>query len=237
MITSLTAGSVIGSTSPRIAWSPVDGAEKYYLYVGTTAGGKDVVDTGELAPSVLAYQPTDLPIGVPLFARLHVRVNGVWSVSGPDIPFSAQRAVPVTLDAPWQYMTWAGTQLVPGYTPGVQYPNYPLIANPAISSTPLPYRVPEGCWLGITYAYVSGKFGNHDRPGYLVLDGIGAVSEGGVPLAPAHPLFVGPGTGIGPYFINNTPGEAEYMTGIVQGTLISGIDPRARLTDVLTAFT
>ncbi len=213
-------------------WTATPNAQKYYLYVGTASGAKDVIDTGEL--TARSYTRAGLPTDVTLYARIWTLMpSGAWA-AGPDVTFQCRKPIAVTISTR-EPMTWAGTQEVPGYVIGVPYPNYRLVANQGLSSTALPYIVPPGCWLGIEYAYVAGKFGNHDRPGYLVLDGIAAISEGGAPLAPAHPIFIGPGAGIGPYFINNTAGESEFMTGVVQGTQYCGIDPRATLHDVLQA--
>jgi hypothetical protein len=233
----LTAPTANQYLSPDVTftWTATADATRYYLYVGTTLGAKDVIDTGEI--TTRSYTRAGLPTDVTLYARIWTLMpSGLW-VAGPDVTFRCYQPLAITVDASMrQPMTWAGTQEVLGYIRGVPYPLYPLVANPGISSTSLPFTVPQGCWLGIEYVFISGKFGNHDRPGYLVLDGIGAVSEGGVALVPAHPILIPPGGGIAPYFINNTEKESEYMTGIVQGTLLCGIDPRARMSDVLAAF-
>src|SRR3954463_427681 len=49
-------------------WTTVVGADCYYLYVGTTVGAKDVVNTGEV--QVTSRTVPTLPLGVPLFARM-----------------------------------------------------------------------------------------------------------------------------------------------------------------------
>ena len=49
--------------------------QAYYLYVGTTAGAKYLVNTGEMLQT--AYRAT-LPGGQLVYARLWTKVNGVW---------------------------------------------------------------------------------------------------------------------------------------------------------------
>src|SRR5436305_699848 len=56
-------------------WSAVANAQSYYLYVGTTAGAKDVVDSLELQDT--SFSVWSLPIGRTLYARLWTQVNGV----------------------------------------------------------------------------------------------------------------------------------------------------------------
>src|SRR5690242_10210766 len=57
-------------------WTPIEGADCYYLYVGTSVGGRDVVNTGELL--VTSKTVSSLPIGVALYARLWTKHGGIW---------------------------------------------------------------------------------------------------------------------------------------------------------------
>ena len=57
-------------------WMPVADALKYYLYVGTTPGAKDVVNSGETPNQKLGSQP--LPGGVTLYARMWVKMATGW---------------------------------------------------------------------------------------------------------------------------------------------------------------
>jgi hypothetical protein len=69
---------VPGSTTmPRVSfqWTSVEGAQAYYLYVGTTAGAKDIVNSGEIQATSLSVR---LPPGQPVYARLHTKVDGIW---------------------------------------------------------------------------------------------------------------------------------------------------------------
>ena len=66
-------------------WTPISNAQAYYLYVGTSPGAKDLVDTGEIFGTT--YPVTNLPAGIPLFATLWTKVNGTWT--GREISFTA----------------------------------------------------------------------------------------------------------------------------------------------------
>ena len=82
--------------SCAFAWSPVAGASAYYLYVGTTIGAKDVVDSGE----VQTTQLTRILNGGSFYARIYTLINAHWYAS-PDIAFSiASPPTPANLTAP-----------------------------------------------------------------------------------------------------------------------------------------
>src|SRR5439155_372668 len=79
-----------------IQWTGVANAQAYYLYVGSTFGGKDLVNTGEtLQTSELAL---NLPDGQTLYARLWTKAGNVWRYI--DSTFSAAPAVRATLTYP-----------------------------------------------------------------------------------------------------------------------------------------
>lgn len=89
----------VGTTNidPRVAfsWSSVVGVDKYYLYVGTSIGAKDVVDSGEMTST--SYGRVTLPGGVTLYARLWTRANGRWLFT--DSSFSTREVVYLTSPA------------------------------------------------------------------------------------------------------------------------------------------
>jgi hypothetical protein len=70
------AGALELAANETFSWTTVGGADAYYLYVGTTSGGKDVVNTGEIVAT--SYDVTGLPAGRTLYASIHTRVRGVW---------------------------------------------------------------------------------------------------------------------------------------------------------------
>jgi hypothetical protein len=64
------------SANETFSWTTVGGADAYYLYIGTTAGAKDIVDTGEV--QVTSHDVTGLPAGRTLFATIYTRVQSAW---------------------------------------------------------------------------------------------------------------------------------------------------------------
>lgn len=88
-LTAPTDGAILTSTSETFTWSTVSDATKYYLYVGTTRGANDVVNTGELAPSVSSYAASGLPTGKVLYARIWTNINGTWTYADAGFTVSA----------------------------------------------------------------------------------------------------------------------------------------------------
>ena len=78
-------GNTSADLTLPIQWSSVAGAQSYYLYVGTTLGAKNVVDTGEISQT--SYLATSAPIGVTLYARIWTKLGGAWASS--DSTFTA----------------------------------------------------------------------------------------------------------------------------------------------------
>jgi uncharacterized repeat protein (TIGR03803 family) len=71
-----TAGTTIDRTQP-LAWTTVASAQAYYLYVGSTFGARDLVNTGEIHQTSYLSGNT-LPAGQTLYARLWTKVGGIW---------------------------------------------------------------------------------------------------------------------------------------------------------------
>jgi hypothetical protein len=63
---------------PRLdlRWQAVDGAEAYYLYVGTKPGARDLVDSRETQAT--SWPATFIPAGETVYARIHTKYGGVW---------------------------------------------------------------------------------------------------------------------------------------------------------------
>jgi hypothetical protein len=66
------------SAYETFAWTAVTDAQAYYLYVGTSPGAKDIVDTGETKAT--SYQVNGLEPGRTLYARIYTLVKGVWEM-------------------------------------------------------------------------------------------------------------------------------------------------------------
>src|SRR5262245_7004478 len=76
MILYPTDGAVNADLSQPIQWTSVANVQAYYLYVGTTPGAKDLVNTGEILRT--SYMVAQLPAGQTVYARMWTKVGGVW---------------------------------------------------------------------------------------------------------------------------------------------------------------
>jgi hypothetical protein len=84
--------------------APAATVQAYYLYVGTSPGAKDVVNSGEtLARS---YRATNLPLGRTLHARLWTKIGGVWRYV--DSQFATEREPNVCPCGLWTSSTQPG---------------------------------------------------------------------------------------------------------------------------------
>src|SRR5262249_47928174 len=73
-------------TGKAFSWTTVPGALAYYLYVGTSQGAKDLVNTGEIPQT--SYTVPPLPTGVTLWARIWTKkAAATWCYE--EITFSA----------------------------------------------------------------------------------------------------------------------------------------------------
>jgi uncharacterized repeat protein (TIGR03803 family) len=101
------------------AWTSVAGAQAYYVYVGTSAGARDLVNTGEIQQT--SYRvPLTLASGATLYARLWTKVGGTWryvdaSFSAPPTArFTYPGASTTTVD-PTLPLTWTAVPSAQAY--------------------------------------------------------------------------------------------------------------------------
>lgn len=59
-----------------VQWTSVPGAEAYYLYLGSSPGGKDLLNSGETPAT--SRSVAHLPVGITVHATLHTKHSGVW---------------------------------------------------------------------------------------------------------------------------------------------------------------
>ena len=78
-----TDGAINVNVSQPITWSTALNADAYYLYVGTTQGAKDLVNTGEMAGT--SYLASALPSGQTLYAQVIDRVVPVSSTRAAEL--------------------------------------------------------------------------------------------------------------------------------------------------------
>lgn len=122
------AGATLVDMSQPFRWNSVPNAQAYYLYVGTTIGAKDVVNTGEIQAT--SSSMPHLPPGV-AYARLWVRVAGSWRYTDSSftippvsyVSYPSNGATITDLSVPIQWTTVASAQayyLYVGTTPGAK---------------------------------------------------------------------------------------------------------------------
>ena len=68
-----------------IQWTSVPSAQAYYLYVGSTVGAKDLVDSREIQQT---SRLVSLPGGQTVYARIWVKVGDAWRYT--DSTFTTQ---------------------------------------------------------------------------------------------------------------------------------------------------
>ena len=73
-------------------WTAVDNAQAYYLYVGSTPGAKDLIDSYQTALTSFSTRGVPLPTHVTLYARLYTKFAGVWRYR--DSTFTASPMAP-----------------------------------------------------------------------------------------------------------------------------------------------
>jgi hypothetical protein len=135
-------------------WTAVSGVQAYYLYVGSTAGAKDLVNTGEIQS--VSYAAVSLPQGQTLYARLWTRVGGVWRYSdstfaltpSPASLLSPQDGASVESSTTFQWTSTTGAQayyLYVGTTQGAK----DVVNTGEIQQTSYAASLPEGATLHV----------------------------------------------------------------------------------------
>src|SRR5204862_8268068 len=82
-ITPVNGATGVDASQP-IQWTAITNAQAYYLYIGTSRGATDLVNSGELQGT--SYQAYGLPAGQLLYARLWTKKASVWRYT--DITFT-----------------------------------------------------------------------------------------------------------------------------------------------------
>jgi uncharacterized repeat protein (TIGR03803 family) len=101
-------------------WTSVAGVQAYYLYVGTSVGAKDLVNTGEIQQTSYLLRST-VPVNQTLYARLWTKANGVWVFTDrtfsvmPLIALFTDPATAGTAIDPTQPLTWTTVATAQAY--------------------------------------------------------------------------------------------------------------------------
>ncbi len=72
-------GQQHANTANPFTWAPSAGAQGYYLTVGTTLYGSNLVNSGVIPASQTSLQMPALPSGPTLYATLFTATNGAWT--------------------------------------------------------------------------------------------------------------------------------------------------------------
>jgi hypothetical protein len=190
-LTSPANGSTLFNTSPvTLKWTTVPNATVYYLYLGTTPGAKDVINSGEIKATQLIR---NLPLGT-YYARIYTEIAQAWYASS-DISFSVTGSSALTFPAngattvdpyinfAWQPFPGANAySLSVGRAPGAS----DAVAVGAITSTsyqisaPLQanttYYAQLGTLQGGTWAYSTSSFTTGTGIAHLLSPADGAVN-------------------------------------------------------------
>ncbi len=65
--------------APTFRWTTIPQGQAYYLVVGTTKFGTDIVNSGVLRPAQASYTASSLPSGRTLYATLLTETDGTWA--------------------------------------------------------------------------------------------------------------------------------------------------------------
>ncbi len=124
-MTSPAPGSDLTEGTVNFQWNGVDGEDAYWLEVGTTEGGNDIFNSGNIGLTT-SQEVTGIPLdGNDVYVRLWWKIGGIWEsrdyVYGTTIP-----SVEMTLPVPGSILTtstvtfeWTGPIIVVKYQLGV----------------------------------------------------------------------------------------------------------------------
>jgi hypothetical protein len=91
-------GAVNADLTQPIRWSPVVGAQGYWLYLGSTLGAQDLVSAGPT--NLTSYQPSTLPLGRTIFARIFTNIGGSWRSTDSSFSVGVTISPPAVLTYP-----------------------------------------------------------------------------------------------------------------------------------------
>jgi hypothetical protein len=107
-------GATVSITQP-ITWTSVPNAQAYYLYVGTTPGSNNLINTGEIQQT--SYSAAGIPANQLVYARIYTKVAYVWHYHeitftevGPatfTAPANGATGVPLTQTLAWTSVSGA----------------------------------------------------------------------------------------------------------------------------------
>ncbi len=129
-ITSPTAGTKLSGTTTVFNWSAGSGVSRYYLFVGTWAGGNTLYsgDMGTSQTATVTGLPSDAS---PIYVRLWSYIDTGWQYN--DYAYTASGTAPVaakaTLTTPSPGSKLAGTSVTLAWNAGTNVDRYYLFAG------------------------------------------------------------------------------------------------------------
>jgi hypothetical protein len=170
-----TTGTVMFPSAQSFSWNQVPGAVYYCVTVGTTQGGADLVNSGQLPGSQLSYTVPALPGGETLWARIYAYDQGAWTwtdssftVTGPStakFTQPTQGAVNVVTTTPF---TWApvASAVYYGFTVGTIEGAANLVSSTVLPSTQTSYTLPAlpagtVLWARVS-SYIDGSWNHYN---------------------------------------------------------------------------
>jgi uncharacterized repeat protein (TIGR03803 family) len=112
-----------------ITWTAVPNAQAYYLYVGSSLGARDLVNSGEIQQTSYLIRNTR-PVDQMLYARLWTKIDGAWRYG--DISFTATFATPLRFTYPTAGVTLADLSQPFQWTPVANAQAYALSVGTAL---------------------------------------------------------------------------------------------------------
>jgi hypothetical protein len=86
----LNGASNVPLNNPTFTWSSVSDGQAYYLYIGTSAGANNVLNSGAITATSIGVP--NLQLGTRYYARLWTEINGHWSNYYVDTSFTTVAA-------------------------------------------------------------------------------------------------------------------------------------------------
>ncbi|MDR3764764.1 MAG: chitobiase/beta-hexosaminidase C-terminal domain-containing protein [Acidobacteriota bacterium] len=122
-ITSPTSGSTLTGTSTTFTWSAGTNVSGYYLWLGTTAGGHDLVNVGPLTGT--SYTTTLPTTGGTVYATLYSVVNGTPSLSN-TYSYTEYSVSPAAITSPTNGSSLTGASTTFTWSAGTNVSGYYL---------------------------------------------------------------------------------------------------------------
>jgi len=132
ILSSPAPSSTLTGSSVTFSWTTGTNVAQYDLYVGSTQGGSQYLNTGDVTTT--SATASNLPInGSTVWVRLNSQINGTWYYT--DYSYTALTAAPATISSPTAGSTLNGTAVTFNWTAGSGVTMYQLNAGSSAGAT------------------------------------------------------------------------------------------------------